>query len=173
MRRAGCRVVAYGVESGNPETLALLRKDVKVEQAESAFAATRDAGLRSLAYIILGAPGEGANEVRDTLRFVGDLGADYVQFSSLVALPGTPLFASHGHRAGGDVRNPVDGDADRRTVTDLPPEQLDRLMREAWRGFYLRPRPMARLARDAWASGSWREAGRLGAAMARWAIRPA
>ncbi len=173
MRRAGCRVVAYGVESGNAETLALLRKDVKVEQAESAFAATRDAGLRSLAYIILGAPGEGADEVRDTLRFVDELRADYVQFSSLVALPGTPLFASHGHRAGGDVRNPVDGDADRRTVTDLPPEQLDRLMREAWRGFYLRPRPMARLARDAWASGSWREAGRLGAAMARWAIRPA
>jgi anaerobic magnesium-protoporphyrin IX monomethyl ester cyclase len=170
MREAGCRVVAYGVESGNAETLALLRKDVKVEQASAAFAATRAAGLRSLAYIILGAPGEGEDEVRNTLRFVDDIGADYVQFSSLVALPGTPLFASHGSTAGGDVRNPVDGDADRRTVTDLPPEQLNRLMKTAWRGFYLRPRPMARLARDAWASGSWREAGRLGAAMARWAV---
>ncbi len=172
MRRAGCRVVAYGVESGNPETLALLRKDVSVDQAASAFAATRQAGLRSLAYIILGAPGEGSEEVRNTLRFVDEIGADYVQFSSLVALPGTPLFASHGEQAGGDVRNPVDGDSDRRTVTDLPAEELNRLMRSAWMGFYLRPRPMARLARDAWASGSWREAGRLGFAMARWTLSP-
>ena len=108
--------------------------------------------------------------MRNTLRFVQEIGADYVQFSSLVALPGTPLFSSHGARAGGDVRNPLDGDSDRRTVTDLPSEDLDRLMRTAWTGFYLRPRPMARLARDAWASGSWREAGRLGVAMARWTL---
>jgi len=170
MRRAGCRVVAYGVESGNPETLALLRKDITVDQAASAFAATREAGLRSLAYIILGAPGEGSDEVVNTLRFVDAIGADYVQFSSLVALPGTPLFASHGAGAGGDVRNPVDGDADRRTVTDLPAAELSELMRKAWMGFYLRPRPMARLARDAWVSGSWREAGRLSLAMARWSL---
>ncbi len=106
----------------------------------------------------------------NTLRFVDRIGADYVQFSSLVALPGTPLFASHGARAGGDVRNPVDGDADRRTVSDLPAAELAQLMRRAWTGFYLRPRPMARLARDAWVSGSWREAGRLGVAMARWSV---
>jgi radical SAM superfamily enzyme YgiQ (UPF0313 family) len=64
MRRAGCRVVAYGVESGNPETLFLLRKDITVEQSVSAFAATREAGLRSLAYMILGAPGEDTAAVR-------------------------------------------------------------------------------------------------------------
>jgi hypothetical protein len=108
--------------------------------------------------------------VVNTLRFVDAIGADYVQFSSLVALPGTPLFASHGAGAGGDVRNPVDGDADRRTVTDLPAAELSELMRKAWMGFYLRPRPMARLARDAWVSGSWREAGRLSLAMARWSL---
>lgn len=170
MRRAGCRVIAYGVESANPDSLALLRKDVKVEQAEATFAATRAAGIRSLAYIILGTPGEGSDEVTNTLRFVERIGADYVQFSSLVALPGTPLFAEFEAQAGGDVRNPVDGDADRRTVTDLPPDQLADLMKQAWRGFYLRPAPMARLARDAVASGAIREALRLGTAMARWSL---
>lgn len=170
MRRAGCRVVAYGVESANPETLALLRKDLRLEQVRRAFSWTREAGLRSVAYIILGAPGEDADAVRQTLRFVRELQADYVQFSSLVALPGTPLFATHGHQAGGDVQNPVDGDADRQTVSDLPPQELASLMREAWRGFYLRPRPLIRLSRDALASGAWREALRLGGAMARWSL---
>ncbi|MCB9741577.1 MAG: B12-binding domain-containing radical SAM protein [Alphaproteobacteria bacterium] len=172
MRRAGCRVVAYGVESANPDTLSLLRKDVTPERAREAFAATREAGLRSVAYVILGAPGEGAAEVRRTVRFTKEIGADYVQFSSLVALPGTPLFAEHHERAAADVRNPVDGDRHRRTITDLPPEELARLMRQAWSSFYLRPRPIARLARDAWASGATREALRLGGAMARWSLAP-
>ncbi len=169
MRRAGCRVVAYGVESGNAATLELLRKDVSLERARRAFADTRAAGLRSLAYVILGAPGEGADEVRQSVAFVRDeLGADYVQFSSLVALPGTPLFEQHGATA--DVRNPLDGDLARATVTDLPAEELDALMKLAWRSFYLRPQALRRLAGDALASGSWREAARLGTAMARWTL---
>uniref|UniRef100_UPI003784852B hypothetical protein n=1 Tax=Piscinibacter sp. TaxID=1903157 RepID=UPI003784852B len=49
---------------------------------------------------------------------------------------------------------------------------LAALMQTAWRGFYLRPRPIARLARDAWASGSGGEALRLGAAMLRFSARP-
>ena len=168
MRRAGCRVVAYGVESGNASTLELLRKDVSIDKVRTAFSATRDAGIRPLAYIILGAPGEQRRDVENTIRFVREIGADYVQFSSLVAFPGTPLFEEYGHRPGADVRNPVDGDASRKTITDLPPDELAALMRFAWRSFYLRPEPMARLARDAVASGSLREAARLGVAMARW-----
>lgn len=168
MRRAGCRTIAYGVESGNPETLALLRKDITVEESREAFRLTRAAGIRSLAYVILGAPGEGVGEVERTVRFCREIGADYVQFSSLVAMPGTPLFASHGATAG--VKGPVDGDLERATVTDLPPEQLQRLLRRAWTGFYLRPRPAARLARDAVRSGSIPEAVRLGSALGRWAL---
>jgi len=168
MRRAGCRVVAFGVESGNPETLKLLRKDVTVDKVQRAFALTREAGLRSLAYIILGAPGEGSEDVRRTLDFVRAIDADYVQFSTLTAFPGTPLFEDWGGRATSGVMSPVDSDADRITVTDLPPEELAALLRQAWRGFYLRPRPMVRLARDAWASRSLVEAARMGAGMARW-----
>jgi radical SAM superfamily enzyme YgiQ (UPF0313 family) len=166
MRRAGCRVVAYGVESANPETLALLRKDIEVSQARRAFAATRSAGLRSLAYMILGAPGESVADVRRSVAFCREIGADYVQFSSLVAMPGTPIF-SH-RRSSASVKNPVDSDGSRDTLTDLSQADLSQLMREAWSGFYLRPRPLARLARDAWTSGSISEAVRMGRALGRW-----
>ena len=168
MRRAGCRTIAYGVESGNAETLALLRKDVTLDEAVDAFRHTREAGIRSLAYIILGAPGEGIDEVRKTVAFCRSLRADYVQFSTLTALPGTPLFAQHSGQASAAARNPVDGDLARKVVTDLPPEQLQSLLREAWVGFYLRPRPVARLLGDAVASGSVGEAWRLAGALGRW-----
>jgi anaerobic magnesium-protoporphyrin IX monomethyl ester cyclase len=170
MRRAGCRVIAYGVESGNRETLALLRKDVQLEEVISAFSATREAGLRSLAYLILGAPGESTKDVERSIRFVRELGADYVQFSALTALPGTPLFASHRDEIRGSVTSPVDSESQKQTLTDLPVEELDRLMRFAWRSFYLRPTPMVRLAKDAVNSGSVSEAWRLGKNMARWSL---
>jgi radical SAM superfamily enzyme YgiQ (UPF0313 family) len=168
MRRAGCRVVAYGVESGNPETLFLLRKDITVEQSVSAFAATREAGLRSLAYMILGAPGEDTAAVRRSVRFCRQIGADYVQFSSLTAMPGTPLFLQNNRTT--SVPNPLDSDLERATLTDLPPEELGRLMRQAWTGFYLRPRPLARITIDAVRSGSVNEGLRMVAAWARWAV---
>jgi radical SAM superfamily enzyme YgiQ (UPF0313 family) len=169
MRRAGCRVVAYGVESANPETLALLRKDVTVPQAIAAFADTKAAGLRSLAYMILGAPGEDQASVEASIRFCRDIEADYVQFSTLSAMPGTPLF-SHPRNADQSVNNPLDADQNRMTLTDMDGDELGRLVRAAWLGFYLRPRPMARLLRDAIASGSIDEAWRMGRALGRWRL---
>jgi radical SAM superfamily enzyme YgiQ (UPF0313 family) len=166
MRRAGCRTIAYGVESGNQSTLDLLRKDVTVGQAPAAFAATRAAGIRSLAYIILGAPGESVADVRHTIRFCRDIRADYVQFSTLVAMPGTPLFAQF--ESAGSVTNPVDADQVRATVTELDPDTLARLLRDAWARFYLRPGPIWRLARDAHASGSLDEGARLVRGLGRW-----
>jgi anaerobic magnesium-protoporphyrin IX monomethyl ester cyclase len=169
MRRAGCRVVAYGVESANPETLALLRKDITTEQAVTAFAATRAAGLRSLAYMILGAPGEDARAVEQSIQFCRDIRADYVQFSSLSAMPGTPLF-SLPRSPDNAVTNPLDADQSRPTLTDMDGAELSRLIRSAWMGFYLRPRPIARLLRDAIASGSIDEAWRMGRALGRWRL---
>ena len=166
MRRAGCRTIAYGVESGNQSTLDLLRKDVTVAQAPEAFAATRAAGIRSLAYIILGAPGESIADVRRTIRFCREIRADYVQFSTLTAMPGTPLFAQF--ESSSAVTNPVDADHSRATVTELDPETLQRLLRDAWAQFYLRPGRIWRLARDAKASGSLDEGFRLVRGLGRW-----
>jgi radical SAM superfamily enzyme YgiQ (UPF0313 family) len=173
MRRAGCRCVAYGVESGNAPTLELLRKDIQLSQVRKAFDATRQAGLRSLAYMILGAPGEASADVQRSIAFCREIGSDYVQFSTLVAMPGTPLFDLAETRSTPQVAGPLDRDLQRDTLTDLPAEELSVLLRQAWTGFYLRPRPMARLLRDAWTSGSVGEALYLGRAVGSWLVSSA
>ena len=173
MRKAGCRTIAYGVESANRQTLELLRKDITVEQTIRAFSDTRSAGLRALAYIILGSPGESTKDVKRTIRFVKELDADYVQFSSLTALPGTPLYAMSTPGETTSVLGPVDSESQRETCTSLSEEELNTLMRSAWRQFWVRPKPMARLARDAVRSGSVMEGWRLGLQLARWSLRSA
>ncbi len=167
MYLAGCRVVAYGVESGNRESLLKLRKDVTIERVIQAFSETREAGLRTMAYAILGIPGETAKEVRQTTRFIKEIGADYVQYSTLSALPGTEL--------GSDIEpvnvlSPVDSDLSRPTITEIPARELSKLMRDAWRGFYFRPTPMWRIGRDAVNSGSVGEMMRLGGIMLNYQV---
>jgi radical SAM superfamily enzyme YgiQ (UPF0313 family) len=172
MRRAGCRLIAFGVESGNEASLKRLRKDVNLEESRRAFAQTRAAGIRSLAYMILGVPGETPAAVRKSSAFAREIGADYAQFSTLAAYPGSSLDQAQlrpRSPSDGNVANPFDSDAHRETVTDLPPDQLSSLMQEAWRDFYLRPRPMACFVRDVWSSGAYHEAGRIGRVVANWA----
>ena len=171
MRRAGCRTIAYGVESANPQTLALLRKDIQVGQTIRAFELTRQAGVRSLAYMILGAPGESVENVQASIQFCRFIKADYVQFSSLTLMPGTPL--AQQYKVQSSVKSPLDSDVFRPTLTDLSEAELQALMRKAWLGFYLRPKPLSRLTRDAIRSGALPEGLRIAANMGRWALSAA
>ena len=169
MRRAGCSLVAFGVESAWPPTLRALGKGFERPAVERAFLQAREAGLRTLAYVILGAPGEGPAQLDATLRFCRHLGADFVQFSTLSVLPGSRLVDQAGRAA--DVRSFLDTDLERAVLSDLPPEELARWLRRAWAGFYLRPAAILRLGRAAASSGAWRESPRLAGAAAAWWLR--
>ena len=151
MKRAGCKMIAFGVESGNPESLALLRKDIKVEETIATFRLMKKLGVYSLAYMILGVPGEDLDDVWSSIRFAREIGADYVQFSSLSAMPGTSLSLQFDSSA--SVTNFLDADSERRTLTSLDEALLSKAMTDAWRYFYLRPRPLFRLSRDIIKSG--------------------
>ena len=158
MKRAGCKMIAFGVESGNPESLALLRKDIKVEETIATFRLMKEIGVYSLAYMILGVPGEDLDDVWASIRFAREIGADYVQFSSLSAMPGTSL--SMQFESSASVTNFLDADSERRTLTSLDEEHLTKAMTAAWRYFYLRPRPLFRLGRDIIKSGYVLELGK-------------
>jgi len=168
MKKAGCQVIAYGVESGNRESLDLLRKDISIEQSIHAFQLMKEAKIKSLAYIILGVPGETIADVQNSIRFCKDIGADYAQFSSLTAMPGTPISSMLSADRMVSVTNPLDGDIDRQTITDLEEKQLQQLMRSAWLGFYLQPQRLLRLGRDIIRSGYLREGFYTLGAVSKW-----
>ena len=168
MRRAGCRVIAYGVESGNAKSLEMLRKDITIEQSQQAFALTKEAGIRSLAYMILGVPGENSTDVEMSIRFVEEIGADYAQFSSLTAMPGTPFYE---HETFVSIKNPLDSDVQRRTLTDIEGVELQKILQKAWLSFYLQPKRLYSIGRDSIRSGSWKEGLRIGKHMGLWMLQ--
>ena len=92
MRRAGCVRVFFGIESGNDRILALMNKQITVEQAKRAILAAKAEGLQVGAFFIVGYPGENNKTVLDTLRFASSLSLDYLSFTLPYPIPGTSLF---------------------------------------------------------------------------------
>ena len=91
MRRAGCRTVFFGLESGSDEVLRLMRKGTTAAQAREAVWAAHDAGLEVGGLFILCYPGETDATVLQTLRFADELPLDYVGLSMPYPLPATKL----------------------------------------------------------------------------------
>ena len=104
MRRAGCRTVFFGVESGSDEVLRLMGKGITAAQAREAVWAAHDAGLETGAFFILCYPGDSDETVLETLRYAGSLPLDYLGLSMPYPLPGTRLRERMEGRVTGESR---------------------------------------------------------------------
>lgn len=148
MRSAGCFAIAYGLESGVPEILKAINKDTTVEQAEEAVRLTQQAGIRVIAYFMLGSPGETGETIDATVRWAIKLNPDYAQFSITTALPGSELWEQRQFNsyAMGGLGN---------GLCDLSAKELNSAISQAYSGFYLRPRYVLRQGKRA--LSSWGE----------------
>jgi radical SAM superfamily enzyme YgiQ (UPF0313 family) len=93
MYRAGCRRVHYGIESGSPRVLKVMRKNITLDQAMAAVAMAKQAGMEVLTFFMFGCITETPEEMQQTLRFALKLKADYTAFSIVIPYPGTALYS--------------------------------------------------------------------------------
>jgi anaerobic magnesium-protoporphyrin IX monomethyl ester cyclase len=93
MREAGCHAVSFGMESGSPDILKRVRKNITIEQSEAAVAMCRQAGMEAHASFILGLPGETAETLEQTMAFARRLGEQGLLygFHLLAPFPGTAI----------------------------------------------------------------------------------
>lgn len=91
MSKAGCYMISYGVESGSQKILDSLNKDITTEDIEDAFVSSKKAKIRTLAYVLLGSPGENKNTVKETIRLVRKIRPDFVLYGELLPDPSSIL----------------------------------------------------------------------------------
>jgi len=92
MRKAGCRGVSFGIESGSQKILDSVEKRITVEQGRQAVQWAKEARLKTFCSFILGLPGEDWSTVQDTLDFVRQTLPTSAQFNVAVPYPGTRLY---------------------------------------------------------------------------------
>jgi anaerobic magnesium-protoporphyrin IX monomethyl ester cyclase len=94
MYEAGCRIVFYGIESGNQVSLDLLKKHITVERQEEAVRWTHEANLNVICSYILCLPGETEEMVENTIKYAKRIGSSMALFYLPVPFPGSDLYQS-------------------------------------------------------------------------------
>jgi radical SAM superfamily enzyme YgiQ (UPF0313 family) len=92
MKRAGCKLLSLGLESGVQRILDLMHKQTTVEQGEQAAIMIRKSGILVRASFILGMPTETRKESLETMRYSKRIPLDQVRFSIATPFPGTELY---------------------------------------------------------------------------------
>lgn len=90
MKEAGCHAVSFGIESGNTEMLARVRKGITLDQAREAAAICKEAGIIAHASFMAGLPGESLESLQDSERFSKELDILY-GYHFLAPFPGTTV----------------------------------------------------------------------------------
>jgi anaerobic magnesium-protoporphyrin IX monomethyl ester cyclase len=89
MRQAGCDLVAYGVETFAEEALKAVGRAHSLRHIQRAFAMTKEAGIRTLAFMIFGMPKCTFNDEMRTLQALAEIQPDAVRAFSFKPYPGT------------------------------------------------------------------------------------
>jgi len=95
MKKAGCHIISFGVESGSQKMLDSMEKNVKVETIINAFKACKKAGINTKASFIFGSPGETQETIKETQNLLKIILPDYVWFFIMTPMPGTKLYKLH------------------------------------------------------------------------------
>ena len=152
MRKAGFRLVLFGVESANQETLDRFCKALKVEDVEKGAKWASDAGLAVHLTFMFGHAWEGPEEMANTVRLARRLlacgYAATLQCTLTIPYPGTPLFREL--KEAGMLTTLDWDDYDQRTAVTKTPlaseSDVKKAIRDVYRGF-LQPRALWHLFR--------------------------
>ncbi len=148
-KRAGCRLVAFGLETGSDHLLRSIGKGTSTQAARRAVAAAHAAGITTLGFFMLGLPGETRQTLAATIEFATSLELDWAKFSLTMPLPGTPLWEIWRPQLKRDFDPDLSIHRPAREWfehPDLPWPVLERARRRAYLDFYGRPRWAARRA---------------------------
>jgi anaerobic magnesium-protoporphyrin IX monomethyl ester cyclase len=142
MKRAGCWMISFGIESGDQALLDTAGKGAKVEDAEKAVGAAQQAGMKVAGHFVLGMPGETRESLEKTLALARKLPLDFVQYYCAVPFPGSRLFeeARSKRWLESDDFSRFRQDEAILNLPTLAPEEVMLYRERAYREFYMKPR---------------------------------
>ena len=140
MAKAGCHILRFGVEQGDPDMMQLVEKRTTIDQVHKSFQQANDAGIKTFAYFIIGYIGETEQTMQATIDLAKDLNPTYVMFTKAVPLPDTPLMTQS------VFKGLVDPEYWRKYTLGVKQAAMPNLVPNAekwvghaYRSFYLRP----------------------------------
>ncbi len=144
MKKAGCRLIIPGIESGNEQILRNIKKGTNLKLIREYMKNAKKAGLLVHACYMVGNEGETKESMQETLKLAMELNADTAQFYPLLPFPGTEayIWAKKNGYISGRYDEYVKEDGTINCVLNLPgisAEEMVDFCDKARKQYYLRP----------------------------------
>jgi len=136
LARAGCRLIHLGLETADPTAREEARKTFRPAKAGKVLREARRLGIRTAGFFLLGLPGQGAAQARETAALARRLAPSFASFHAHTPYPQTPWGTKSGSWSA------FQREALRRE------ELYSGTVRRAYLSFYLRPGQLLEILRS-------------------------
>ena len=140
MKKAGVKMIFYGIESGNQDVLNYYNKKVTLTQIRNAVNLAKKMNFIIVGSFILGAPIETKNHFLKTIKFSCSLPLDFAFYHPLLYQFGTDLWNEAVESGNITEEKELCFFADsRKNLGNFTKEELNEFCLKAFKKFYLRP----------------------------------
>ncbi len=144
MKKAGCIMLGIGVESGSQRIVAGMHKQHNQEPWQDlcrrVFRWTRELGIGTNAYYVIGNPTETRAEIEQTIQFALELNSDSIQVHYYTPYPGSAAWELYKDRfANFDSTRMFHYATPMFTLAEVSVEELEKLRSKFYRRYLFRP----------------------------------
>jgi radical SAM superfamily enzyme YgiQ (UPF0313 family) len=94
MKESGCTMVGYGIESGSPRMLKILRKQINPEEVIHSVRLTNKIGIKTKTFFMVGLPGETDEDVQMSIDLAKKCQSSYLTLFTFTPLAGSEIYGN-------------------------------------------------------------------------------
>ncbi len=147
MKKSGCYLIDFGIESANNQILKNIRKGETIEQIDMAINLAHEAGMITQGNFIFGLPGETKETIKETIDYAVNSKLDRAGFFALRLLPGSDLSKKMKEKYQLNYDNTFISKPDW-LPENLTEEDILRTIQKVYWKFYFRPKRLWNLLND-------------------------
>jgi len=146
MKKAGCRLIIVGYESGSDEILKSIKKGITISQAKEFTRNAKRVGLLVHGDFIIGLPGESEQTAQETLNYIKEIKPDILQVAVATPIPGTNFYnyaKKHGYLLTDDMSKSIDENGYQKCIIsypNFPKDVIEYWVSKILKDYYLNPK---------------------------------
>lgn len=92
MAKNGCKIFSYTLETGSNKSLEVMDNDLTLERTKEDLKLAKKHGMIRILNIIMGMPGEGKEDIKESIRFAKEVNTEFPLFFLPTPYPGTKFY---------------------------------------------------------------------------------